>query len=158
MRKYCDMKQQRIAAGAVIFNKSNEMLFVKRTDSDNFMPGYWEWPGGGIEFGEEIAEGLKREVIEECGLSVTVSYPLAVDSYYIKENNIEEQRFEITFLCELMDYSQSVVLSREHTSYQWLPMQKAFELHFSDYLLTILKKIREHPLIQQRLKPIPGLY
>jgi len=33
----------------------------------------WEWelPGGGLDFGESFAEGLKREVKEEMGLTVT---------------------------------------------------------------------------------------
>ncbi len=30
----------------------------------------WELPGGGLDFGEDFAEGLKREVKEEMGLEV----------------------------------------------------------------------------------------
>jgi 8-oxo-dGTP pyrophosphatase MutT (NUDIX family) len=33
--------------------------------------GVWELPGGGLDFGETMAEGLKREVREEMGLEVT---------------------------------------------------------------------------------------
>ena len=36
--------------------------------------GRWELPGGGLDFGEEIHQGLKREIEEELGLKVkTVS-------------------------------------------------------------------------------------
>jgi len=31
----------------------------------------WELPGGGLDFGEDIREGLKREIQEEMGLTVT---------------------------------------------------------------------------------------
>jgi 8-oxo-dGTP diphosphatase len=33
--------------------------------------GKWELPGGGLDFGEDIKEGLKREIQEEMGLKVT---------------------------------------------------------------------------------------
>ena len=32
--------------------------------------GKWELPGGGLDFGEDIYEGLKREIEEEMGLKV----------------------------------------------------------------------------------------
>ncbi len=32
--------------------------------------GKWELPGGGLDFGEDIYEGLKREIQEETGIKV----------------------------------------------------------------------------------------
>lgn len=31
----------------------------------------WELPGGGLDFGEDLVEGLRREIKEEMGLEVT---------------------------------------------------------------------------------------
>ncbi len=33
--------------------------------------GKWELPGGGLDFGEDIKSGFKREIKEEMGLKVT---------------------------------------------------------------------------------------
>lgn len=33
--------------------------------------GIWELPGGGLDFGENPAQGLRREVSEEMGLQIT---------------------------------------------------------------------------------------
>ena len=33
--------------------------------------GRWELPGGGLDFGEDIQDGLRREIEEEIGLKVT---------------------------------------------------------------------------------------
>lgn len=32
--------------------------------------GQWELPGGGLDFGEDITQGLRREIEEETGLKV----------------------------------------------------------------------------------------
>lgn len=40
--------------------------------------GLWSFPGGRLEMGESIAEGVRREVAEECGLEVEVGPLLAV--------------------------------------------------------------------------------
>ena len=50
------------AAGGVIVNNHNEILFIKRF-------GYWDLPKGKIEEGETAEEASAREVQEECGIS-----------------------------------------------------------------------------------------
>lgn len=42
--------------------KSNDLyLIVKRSENDDLYPGAWEFPGGHLEEGETLKEGLKRE-------------------------------------------------------------------------------------------------
>jgi 8-oxo-dGTP diphosphatase len=47
--------------------KDGKILLVKESPERS---GMWEIPGGGLDFGEDIHEGLKREVEEEMGLKV----------------------------------------------------------------------------------------
>jgi len=53
-------------AGAVMDN-AGRLLAIRRRDN-----GRWEPPGGILELGEEIHDGLIREVREETGLEVAV--------------------------------------------------------------------------------------
>jgi 8-oxo-dGTP diphosphatase len=47
--------------------KTDSLLLVKhRMGAD----GFWSPPGGGVEFGEPLHEALKREFLEETGLSI----------------------------------------------------------------------------------------
>lgn len=48
--------------------KDGKVLLLKEAPS---LGGMWELPGGGLDFGEDIHEGLRREIEEEMGIKVT---------------------------------------------------------------------------------------
>ena len=50
-----------------ILKDKNKYLVVKRNENDELYPGAWEFPGGHLEDGETLKEGLKRELKEEIG-------------------------------------------------------------------------------------------
>ncbi len=45
-----------------------QILFVQRSCTEWYYPEYWELPGGGVEFNENPAEAIARELTEETGL------------------------------------------------------------------------------------------
>jgi 8-oxo-dGTP diphosphatase len=59
---------------AVIFNQSGEFLLAQRP-AGKVYAGYWEFPGGKVEPGEDTMAALKRELHEELGIDVTAAYP-----------------------------------------------------------------------------------
>lgn len=50
-----------------ILKDNDEFLVVKRSKNDDLYPGAWEFPGGHLEYGETLKNGLKRELMEEIG-------------------------------------------------------------------------------------------
>lgn len=64
-----------VAAGGFVTNENDEILLVK-TRRD----GHWVFPGGQIEVGENLIDGVIREVKEESGMDVTVSHLVGVFS------------------------------------------------------------------------------
>jgi 8-oxo-dGTP diphosphatase len=55
-----------VAACALISNAVGEILMVKNPERG------WEIPGGQIEVGESILDGLKREIFEEAGVTTEI--------------------------------------------------------------------------------------
>lgn len=47
--------------------KDGKILLVRESAGRS---GKWEMPGGGLDFGEDIQESLKREINEEMGLKI----------------------------------------------------------------------------------------
>ena len=83
------MLRSYIAVKALIKNKDS-FLILKTADSDqnNNLSG-WETPGGRLEVGEEIVNGLKREIKEETGLNLKILFPFNAFSANVgKEDSI----------------------------------------------------------------------
>src|SRR4051794_7101375 len=57
-----------LGVGAVILDAQRRVLLVLRGGIP--MKGEWSLPGGVLETGETIVEGMKREILEETGLHV----------------------------------------------------------------------------------------
>ncbi|MDW5330554.1 NUDIX hydrolase [Plantactinospora sp. KLBMP9567] len=54
-----------VSVAAVVVNDRTQILVIRRRDN-----GRWEPPGGVLERGESIIDGLRREVREETGLEI----------------------------------------------------------------------------------------
>jgi len=66
-----------IGVGAVIEDEAGRILLVKHIpERGGFWQGKWICPGGELEVGETIEEGIKREVREETQLEIDLVTPL----------------------------------------------------------------------------------
>ena len=64
------------AAGGIVKNEKNEILFIKRSDK-------WDLPKGKLEIGESKEAAALREVEEECGISNLKIEELITETYHI---------------------------------------------------------------------------
>ena len=61
-------------AAAVILRPDGRFLLAQRP-AGKVYAGYWEFPGGKVERGEQLTQTLARELHEELGIEVTRAYP-----------------------------------------------------------------------------------
>ena len=61
-------------AAAVIERADGRFLLAQRPPGKVYA-GYWEFPGGKVEPGEEVEAALSRELQEELGIGVQTAYP-----------------------------------------------------------------------------------
>lgn len=123
-----------------ILKSKDEYLAVKRSEDDILFPGSWEFPGGHLEVGETLKEGLKRELKEEIGFNKDFNPKIiGYDDEIRNKNNMMIHHIEINFLIEVKKEDIIVKLSDEHTEYAWL--KKDSEL-FDDYIKSKLVDIK----------------
>jgi 8-oxo-dGTP diphosphatase len=56
-----------VSVAGVVTDAEGRVLVIQRSDN-----GHWEAPGGVLELGETLEQGVQREVMEETGVQVTV--------------------------------------------------------------------------------------
>lgn len=65
----------RLVVAAVVRGDDGRYLLARRPRGTD-MAGLWEFPGGGVEAGEQAEAALVREIHEELGVSIEVCAPL----------------------------------------------------------------------------------
>lgn len=73
------MAKRRVTVRGIIF-KDGKLFAQKLKDGDN-ESAYWCIPGGGLELGESLHEGLAREMIEETGIAPEIGALLMIQQY-----------------------------------------------------------------------------
>jgi len=115
-------KIKRVGGGVVfrIREGNVQVLLIKRAADDHW-PNHWEFPRGGVEPGEKLLDGLKREVFEEAGLKVMPLFYLDTFCYAQKEKDrIIKLSIQENWVCKILDETGEVKLSFEHDNYQWI--------------------------------------
>ena len=80
------MFEQMVAVGAVIEDSEGRILLVQHVkERGGFWQGKWICPGGKLELGETIQEGIMREVKEETNLDIELTAPLVPFDRIVKE-------------------------------------------------------------------------
>ncbi len=107
------MKAKIVTKGIVWNSDINRILIVQRSSADSVGANTWENIGGNLEEGEDIEEGLIREIREEVGITDIAIRKVA----YVALLNGASPNLIIVYLCETK--SEVVNLSSEHQSYLW---------------------------------------
>jgi len=67
-----------VAVGALIEDRKGRILLVRhKPERGGFWQGKWICPGGELELGEGIGDGIKREIKEETNLEIDLVKALA---------------------------------------------------------------------------------
>lgn len=59
-----------VGIGAIIINDDGKFLLAKRGKKAKNERGKWEFPGGGVEFGERMRDSIVREIMEELNIVI----------------------------------------------------------------------------------------
>ena len=117
---------QKICVGVGIW-KEGQLMMVRRL-ADDFLGGYWELPGGGVDSHENPIESVIRETKEETGL--TVSQILDVRFGFDYRDEGQNLTRQLNFNVLVLD-TDSIHLT-EHDSYQFISLQDVSHFSLTD--------------------------
>lgn len=68
-----EARQHTEVAVGILVRADGALLLSTRPEGKAYA-GYWEFPGGKIEAGETVTEALRRELIEELGVTIDAAH------------------------------------------------------------------------------------
>lgn len=116
---------------------SQKILVLQRSLNSKTHPGYWDFPGGNVLYGQSAKKSILEEIQEETGLTLQgYLTPLIVDG-----KMQEEHKFYRIFVGYLgKANSENVTISSEHTSYKWLTKSEFMNLQTVDILKEMVRR------------------
>jgi 8-oxo-dGTP diphosphatase len=104
------MKSFNVRVYGLLKNDRDEVLI---TDEFRFNRAFTKFPGGGLEFGEGLADGLKREFLEELSLEIEVGELFFVNDFYQESAFNPNHQLLIFYFCVNCKNWQEISVNRE---------------------------------------------
>ena len=127
-------KKVKQVAAAIAFH-SGKVLVTRRAAGQK-LAGFWEFPGGKLEDGEDVQRCIVRELEEELGVTSTAGEIFTVSEYNYPGGAISLIAIEVSL--HSCDFSLTV-----HDEYAWIAPEKLSELNLAPADIPIANQIQE---------------
>ncbi|RWY50013.1 NUDIX domain-containing protein [Mucilaginibacter gilvus] len=79
----------------LLINDNNEVLI---SDEQEYGMRFIKFPGGGLEYGEGLIDGLKREFVEECNTEVEIISHFYTTDFFVKSAFNDSQIISVYYM------------------------------------------------------------
>ena len=73
--------RRRVNVRGIVINNQGEIFCQRLTARNSDGRNFWCTPGGGLEMGESLLDGLRREMIEETGVEPEIGKLLLIEQF-----------------------------------------------------------------------------
>jgi len=81
----------------LLINENQEILV---SDEQEYGMRFTKFPGGGLEYGEGMTDGLKREFVEECNLDIEIINHFYTTDFFVKSAFNESQIISVYYVVQ----------------------------------------------------------
>ena len=106
-----------VGVGAIIVDGAGRLFLARRGPQAKNERGLWEFPGGSVEFGERLADALKREMGEEYGIEIEVGELLDVVDHILPDEG--QHWVSPTFICTIVSGEPTIREAAKCTEIGW---------------------------------------
>lgn len=88
------MYQFNVRVYGILINENDQVLI---SDEEEYGVRFSKFPGGGLEYGEGLIDGLKREFDEECNAEIDVLEHFYTTDFFVKSAFNESQIISVYY-------------------------------------------------------------
>jgi 8-oxo-dGTP diphosphatase len=126
-----ELARHSVSVTGVVTDDHGRALLIRRRDNHR-----WEPPGGVLELGESIHDGLRREVREETGLDIE---PVSLTGIY---KNMNRGIIALVFRCKIT--GGQLGTSDETEAFRWATESDIRELASEAYAIRVIDAMHDH--------------
>ena len=130
-----------VSAGVVIRNDKGKFFAALRGKGARNEAGKWEFPGGGVEFGEDLEQTAVREIKEEHGIELEVLEFLSVENIILK--NEGHHWVAITYLCRIKEGEPKILEPHKCDKIGWFTLEELSQMPLSIITVKNIKTLKE---------------
>jgi 8-oxo-dGTP diphosphatase len=126
-----------VGVGAVVVREGRALVVRRATEP---LKGEWSIPGGVLELGEKLREGVAREVLEETGLEVEAGEVLEVFDSIIADPDGKTQYHYvlIDFLCRVKE--GQLKAGSDVSEARWVSVAELSSLGLRDATVAVIRR------------------
>lgn len=125
-------KPFKLAVKTIIEDEQGRCLLIRRSALSRHFAGCWEWPGGKVDPGEDFADAMLRETLEETGLEIELTGLAGATEF-------EMPKVHVVALCfEARVAGGQVKLSEEHDAFEWVPWSELQKWDLTEHIKTFM--------------------
>ena len=139
-----------VGVGAIVIQNDRALVVRRATEP---LKGQWSIPGGMLELGEKLREGVAREVREETGLDVEVGEVLDVfDSIFRDADGRAQYHYVlIDFLCRPI--GGELLASSDVDDAKWVSSDELDSLTMKEVTIAVIRKGLDRCLSSKTIAP-----
>ncbi len=109
-----------VGVGAMVFNEAGKVFLAQRGPKATNERGFWEFPGGSVEYGEILVAAIKREFFEEYEMEIEVIELLGVSDHILPEEN--QHWVSPTFIARHMGGTPKIIEPEKCNNISWFSL------------------------------------
>ncbi len=123
------------AVVGILYSKNNTQILITKRRKNQFMPNYWELPGGKIETGEDEEDALARELQEELGIKTLRISLKHVMTHHYKDKTVNLSIYNV-------ESYKGNVTGTEGQDIRWCNLQNLSNYKLLPTMRIIINRIR----------------
>ena len=136
-----------IVVGGVI-KKDNKYLLIQ--EGQECCKGKWNLPAGILEINENVFDGAKREIYEECGYEVEIDGIATIGNRIIYDDNFLVISFSTKIIGGNLKYDNEEIIDARWFSYdEVIGMQS--QLRSYDWIINAITAVENNNVVDKNL-------